>query len=101
MFNYDRKVLYLSNHAGDMGTTWISSGTGGIKAVFVVILGWHNAVGRHEDRPMKRGKFLFLFPPCIALVAPKIRVFFEGRIVVGGQHFTMGIDIYTGALGLL
>ncbi len=73
----------------------------GIKTVSVAALWRHETVGGHQDRTVKPFEFLFLFPPCIAVIADEIGVFFESRIGIGRQHFGMGVNIYACALGLL
>ena len=64
-------------------------------------MGLLNTVGGHDDGPGKLGKFFGLILPGGAIVAIKMSMFFEFRISVAGQHFTMGIDIDALAVGLL
>ena len=51
--------------------------------------------------PLKVSNSSFLFPPGVAIVAGKVGVFLEERIVVGRQHFRVGVYIHAGALGLI
>ncbi len=58
------------------------------------------AVGREQDRTLEGLKLLILMPPGAAVVAHEMAVFLEGRVIIGGEHFTMGIDIHPGTLCL-
>ena len=40
-------------------------------------------------------------PPSVAIVTNKVFVFLELRIVIGGKHLAVCIDIDSGSLGLL
>ena len=46
-------------------------------------------------------ELFLLLPPGIAVVAHKVGVFLESRVVVGGQHLGVGVDVHPGAGGLL
>jgi hypothetical protein len=61
----------------------------------------HDAVGGEEDRAIEGREFFELFPPRIAIVANKVFIFLESGLVVGRQHFAVGVDVDTRALGLL
>ena len=54
----------------------------------------NDAVGGKQNRTVEGSEFFTLFPPGIAIVAYKMRIFLESRIIVGRQHFTMCIDVY-------
>ena len=54
----------------------------------------NDAVGGKQNRSVEGSEFFTLFPPGIAIVAYKMRIFLESRIIVGRQHFTMCIDVY-------
>ncbi len=82
---------------------WIAGRVGCEHAVAVVGCGCggHDAVGGEHDGTVEGGKFLLLLPPGVAVVAHQVFVFFQARIVVCGQHLAVGVDVDTGALGLL
>lgn len=61
-----------------------------IRAVFA----WrHNAIGSEKEYTVEFFKLIGLFPPCVAIVARKMRVFLECRIILTRKHLGMGIDI--------
>ena len=101
VLNKSRKILFLSNAAGNMLTAGVTRRTGGVQPVLVAVLGRHDAVGSHENRAVEGLKLLLLLPPGVAVVAHKVGVLLEGGIVVGGEHFTVGIYVHPSALGLL
>ena len=49
---------------------------------------------------MEAFKFLFLFPPCISVVADEVWIFFESGIIVCWKHFRMSVYIHTASLCL-
>ena len=85
----------------DVDTTGEAHGPRGEKAGLVAVLRRHNTVGSHEDGAIEGFKFFLLFPPGIAIVACKMPVLLELGIVMGRQHFPMGVDLHPGALRLL
>ena len=101
MLNKSRKILFLSNAAGNMLTAGVTRRAGGVQPVLVAVLGGDNAVGGHKDGALEGLEFLLLLPPGVAVVAHKVGVLLEGGIVVGGEHLTVGIYVHPGALGLL
>ncbi len=81
----------------------VADNTRGEKPVEVRIFLLHRdqAVGGEEDGPVEGLELLVLMPPGTAVVSHKMAVFLEGGVVVGRQHFTVGVHIHTGTLGLL
>ena len=73
----------------------------GKETVFIGILWRYDTVGRHQDRSMEGRKFFRLFPPCISVIADKMLILFKRRIIMGRQHFRMGIYIHAAVLCLL
>ncbi|MNW57900.1 hypothetical protein D3C74_357330 [compost metagenome] len=62
---------------------------------------WRNdTVGCHQNRAVESGEFLRLFPPGVAVIANKVAVFLESRIIMGGQHLAVGVDVDAGSFGL-
>ncbi len=84
-----------------MAAAGVACGSGGVQAVLVAVLGGHDTVCGHEDGTVEGLKLLLLFPPGIAVVAHKIGVLLEGRVVVSRQHLRVGVDVHSGSLGLL
>ena len=70
-------------------------------AVGIACLRRHQAVGGKQHRRRQLCKFLLLILPCCAEVALEMRIFFQFGIAMCRQHFAMGINIDTPALGLL
>ena len=95
------KILLRADPAGDMLAAGISGRAGGVQPLFVAVLGRYDTVGGHQDGPVEGLKFLFLFPPGVAVVAHKVGVLFKCRIVVGGKHLGVGVDVHAGSLCLL
>ena len=85
----------------DVGAAWITGGTCGVDPVFVAVLWRNDAVGGHEDGTVKAFKFFFLFPPGVSVVACKVRIFFERRIVVGRKHLGVSVNVNAGSFCLL
>ena len=50
--------------------------------------------------PLKALNFLPLLPPGVAVVAHKVGILFKGRVVVGRQHFRVGVHVNPSTLGL-
>ena len=42
-----------------------------------ILLWWNNTIRRHKNRPVKLFKFFLLLPPCISIIAYKIRILFK------------------------
>ena len=84
-----------------MGAARKACCAGGIKPMFIAVLWRDNTVGGHKDGAVEGFKFLLLLPPGIAVVAFKMCIFLEGRVVVGRKHFRVGIHIHPGAFCLL
>ena len=59
-----------------------------------------DAIGGHQNWTVKGFEFFALFPPCITIIADKVRISFECRVVVGGQHFRVGVYVDASTLGL-
>ena len=73
----------------------------GEHAVGVACFRRHQAVGGKQHRCRDVGKFSLLILPRRTEVALEMGIFFQFRIAVGGQHFAVGVDVDTFALGLL
>jgi len=73
----------------------------GKNVVFVGIPRFLNAVGRHQNGAGKFGEFPGLILPGRAVVAVEMGIFFQRRIAVGGQHFTVRVNGDALAFGLL
>ncbi len=71
------------------------------ESVFIGFGRFLNAVGVKDDRTGELGQFFGLILPGAAEVAGKVGVFFQPRIAMGWQHFTVGIDVDAFAFGLL
>ena len=95
------EVLVFADFTGDMLAARKTHDAGGVHAVLVAVFGRHKAVGGQQHGAVKAFKFFFLFPPCIAVVALEVRVLLEGRVVMGGQHFRVGVHVNACAFGLL
>ncbi|GFI37989.1 hypothetical protein IMSAGC015_02178 [Lachnospiraceae bacterium] len=101
VFNDNGKILLLPDFSWDMGTSRISCCASSVESVFVAVFRRHDAVGRHQDRTVEGFKFLLLLPPRIAVVADKVGILFECRVIVGREHLGMGINIHAGSRCLL
>ena len=101
VFNDSGKILLLPDFSRNMGTSRISGCTSSVEPVFVAVLRRHDAVSRHQDGTVEEVKFLLLLPPCITVVTDKVGILFECRVIVGGKHLGMSINIYAGSLCLL
>ena len=100
LFNDLGKIFLFANLTGDVLTARISGCAGGVETVFVAVPRRNNAVSSHENRSVEALKFFLLFPPCVSIVADKVRILLKGRVVVGRKHLGVGVDIHSGALGL-
>lgn len=80
-----------------------AGGVGGEDAVAVVGIGGrgHDAVGGEDDGAVERGELLFLAPPGVAVVAHEVLVFLQFGVVVGREHFAVGVDVDALPLALL
>ncbi len=85
----------------DVGHFGIGDHGGGKYPVSIACAGRHQAVGGEQDWRGKVRKFFLLVLPCRAEVAFEMRIFFQFRIPVGRQHFTVGVDVDAFAVGLL
>ena len=85
----------------DMRTSREADGSRREDAILIARLRRHDAVRRHEDRTVERLELFLLLPPSIAVVARKVCVLLEGRIVVRGQHFAVRVDIDARTLCLI
>ncbi|EKD37910.1 MAG: hypothetical protein ACD_75C00940G0002 [uncultured bacterium] len=81
----------------------ITDNPSGIKAIQVGVFlsERYQAIGGQQHRAVERIEFAVLMPPRTAVVADKVRIFFESRIIIGRQHFAVGIDIDARTLRLL
>ncbi len=85
-----------------MLATGIARGTRGKdSAPNLLASGRDDVVGGKENWAVEGYKFVKLLPPGVTIVAREIIVFFESRVIVGGQHLAVGINIHAGAFGLL
>ena len=84
------KVLVSVGVGHDVLPTGIARGVGGVDAVFVggVGEGGHDAVGGEENGAVEGGELFALLPPSVAVVADKVLVFLERRIVVCGANIS-------------
>ena len=60
----------------------------------------HNTVGCKHNRTVERRKLLTLLPPRVSVVANKMLVLLESRIIVCRKHFAVRIYIHSRSLGL-
>ena len=84
-----------------MAAARITCGTCCPKPVLVAVSRRHDAVGCHQDRTIEGRKLLLLLPPCIAVVACKVLVLLECRIIMSRKHLRVRVDIHACPLGLL
>src|SRR3712207_3095408 len=101
--SYDLTEILMAIGAGrNMLPPGETRGVGRKYTVFVRGLGrWrHDTIGRKDDRTVESGKLLTLFPPRVTIVTHQMAILFQLRIIVGRQHFAMGINIYSGTFGL-
>ena len=94
-FNDFRKIFYFSDFAADVFYTRIARCACCKHSVFVAVLWRYNTVCSHKNCAVKALKLFFLFPPCVAVIADKMAVFFKSRVVVRRQHFRMSVNIYS------
>ena len=68
-----------------------------IDAIHICGLGaWrHDAVGSKDEASVECLELVDLLPPSIAIVAGKMRIFLEERVVLSGKHFRVGVDIHS------
>ncbi|MBT9140701.1 MAG: hypothetical protein DDT30_01279 [Dehalococcoidia bacterium] len=66
---------------------------GGEDVIQIAGLRFLQAVGGHQNCAREVSKLLLLVLPGSAIMSVKMLIFFQFRVSVGGQHFTMGIDI--------
>ena len=97
LLNNRREVLIFAN-VGNFGIGYHGRGE---HAVCVAPSRRHQAVGGKQHRRGKRRKFLLLVLPRRAEIALEMGILFQFRVAVGGEHFTVGVDVDTLALGLL
>jgi len=98
------EVLHAAlRSVGDVLRTGVADNSRGEKPVEVRVFLLHRdqAVGGEEDGPVEGLELLILVPPGAAVVPHEMAVFFEGWVVVGRQHFAVGVHIHAGTLGLL
>ena len=100
MFDDFGEILFFADIPCNMLTAGITCRTCGVHAVLVAVLWRDDAVCCHQDRTAEGFEFLFLLPPCVAVVAKEMVIFLEGGIIMGRQHFGMGIDIHATVLTL-
>ena len=60
----------------------------------------HNTVGCKHNRTVERRKLLTLLPPRVSVVANKMLVLLESRIIVCRKHFAVRIYIHSRSLSL-
>ena len=70
-------------------------------SVLIAVLRRNQAVRGHENRAVEGLELFLLLPPSVAVVARKVRVLLEERIVVRREHLGVRVDIDAGALGLV
>ena len=94
LLDQGRKVLAPALIGGDMPQAphslprrWYTPGR------LIAGPGRHQAVGGKQHRRGNIFKLRLLALPCRAEVACQMRIFFQIRIAVGGQHFTVGINV--------
>ena len=97
----DRREILLAVHEGNMCATLHTDRRRREETVLVAVLRRHNAVRRHEDRPVELLELLLLLPPRIAIVADEIVVLLELWIVVRRNHLAVRVDIDARPLRLL
>jgi len=96
-----RKVLVFADFAGDVLAAGEAHNACGVHAVFVAVLGRHKAVGGQQDGAVEGVKFFLLLPPRVAVVALEVAELLESGVVVGGQHFGVGVHVHARTFGLL
>jgi hypothetical protein len=86
----------------DVFPTGIAGGIGGEHAILVggVGEGRHDAVGGEENGAIEGGELFALLPPSVAVVADEVLVLLECRVIVGGKHLAVGVNIDAFAFGL-
>jgi len=89
LFNNRCKIFIWS----DMHHFRIRNHFGGENTIAVGILDWHQTVGRVENGRWYTVKFLLLILPCGTKVSLKVRVSLKLGICMGGQHFTVSINV--------
>jgi len=89
--------IFSIRHMFDIGIACHASGE---DTILVTVFHRSDAVGGHQDRTIKGLEFTVLSPPGIAVITDKMCVLFKSRVVVGRQHFTVGIDIHAGTISL-
>ena len=93
LFDERGEVLLLAVLSCDMAASRESRSASRPEAILVGCGRRHDAVRRHQDRPVELLELLPLLPPRIAVVACEVRILLEGRIIMGRKHLGMGIDI--------
>ena len=86
---------------GNMGCSRPTGHAGGVNAILIGLFNRGNTVGGHQNRAVKGGELLVLQPPGVTVIADEMIIFLESRIIIGRQHFAVGININTSACGLL
>lgn len=86
----------------DVFPTGIAGGIGGEHAILVggVGEGRHDAVGGEENGAVEGGELFALLPPSVAVVADEVLVLLERRVIVGGKHLAVSVNIDAFAFGL-
>ncbi|MPN34000.1 hypothetical protein SDC9_181492 [bioreactor metagenome] len=76
-----------------MDGPWKSHNARGEHPVPIVFVRRHEAVCGEEDGAGNVGKLFLLILPGGAKVSFKVRIRLQFGVSVGGQHFTVGIDV--------
>ncbi|MBA7558325.1 hypothetical protein ES705_51124 [subsurface metagenome] len=77
-----------------------SHNTGSVNPIFIRILRGNNTISGKENRAIKALNLFLLFPPGVPIIAYKMGILFKGRIIVGREHLTMSVYIYSAPLSL-
>ena len=96
-FNHRSEIFFFINVDG----SWESNFSGGEDAIRIGCLRRHQAVGGEENRCREGSKFFLLILPCGSEVSFQMRIFFQFRITMGREHFTVCIDVNSFSVCLL
>ena len=88
-----RKVLAAARIRLDMAQTRIAHHRSRVHAVLIAWALRHQTVGGEQHRRGNVLELRLLALPCRAEIARKVRMFFQSRITVRGQHFAVRVDV--------
>ena len=88
-----RKVLAAARIRLDMAQTRIAHHRSRVHAVLIAWALRHQTVGGEQHRRGNVLELRLLALPCRAEIARKVRMFFQSRIAVRGQHFAVRVDV--------